>query len=329
MKKIIIIRPESAEGSPVYERSNSFSDYFKRKGFHVNTIASPDGILDLLKLIITIVRCNPAYVFITMPPFRNWSIFLLPFAKIILDLRDGWSIAIESGYGGVFEPNKKKAKLAKFIEYFAIKKSFATITCTPGLVQYLNSLSKKKIYLVRNGLSQDDYLMAQNLFVNKSFSSNENIRRFICAGKFSEYGKDKVKKILSIINERYGDKKCLIQLIGSDVNENKWIAEYLTEKQLLNIDVEILGRLSKYEMYNVMHNAFCAITIIRDPDYDFGTKIYDYLALELKYLDYFDDSNNFQDYFYQYSDKYHGEREVIQIVREKILEESDFNSIIV
>jgi hypothetical protein len=46
-----------------------------------------------------------------------------------------------------------------------------------------------------------------------------------------------------------------------------------------------------------MLNADFGLTIIRDPSYEFGTKIYDYIALGLPVVNYFDTANNFTRYF--------------------------------
>lgn len=327
---MLIVRPQGPIGSPVYDRSNAFYNYFKGSDLNVEIVDSPDNVIGLIKLIKSIFFNRPTYLFITMPPFRNWSLCFLPFVKTILDIRDGWSIAMRSGYGGLVEPNSKKASLARLIEYLAIKSSYATITCTPGLKKYLSALTNKEIYLVRNGISKYDFDITKKYTSSKiikdKIAGHNPIRSFVCAGKFSEYGRDKVRRVISVINQRYGDTKCFIQLIGSDINENKWIIDYLNEFNFSNISIQFYERMDKEKMYRLMSDAFCAITIIRDPEYDFGTKIYDYLGLGIKYLDYFDNGNEFSLYFYQYSDLHRSAIDKpITIVREDILEESDFN----
>jgi len=330
MKKILIVRPVGSSGSPVYERSNSFSKYFEDCGLGVDVENTPDNFLSLLKLIKLIIINKPDYLFITMPPFRNWSLCLLPFIKVILDIRDGWSISMKGGYGGLVKPNSKKAFVARCIEYIAIKRSYATVTCTPGLKNYYSKLAKKKIYLVRNGISDHDFKIAQRYRRLTNVMDKERarpLREFVCAGKFSEYGKDKVKKVLSVINERYGQNKCIIHLIGSDIYENNWISEYIERNDFKNLSVKFSGRMDKDSMYKLMSDSFCAVTIIRDPSYDFGTKIYDYLALNLKYLDYFEEDNEYNSYFAEYSDLNNSEIKMpITIIREDILSESDFNT---
>ncbi|MFM5676228.1 hypothetical protein ACET57_04105 [Aeromonas veronii] len=335
MKKLLIIRPKCQAGSPVYERTACFNEFFKESNFDVDVETSPSNIVELFVLIKKIYKTKTDYLFVTMPPFRNWSLCFLPFVKTVLDIRDGWSIAIKDGYGGLAKPNKIKAFIARCIEKISIRHSYATITCTPGLQRHLNQLSKNKIFLVRNGISRHDYELAKKIIIERNkkleFVPASDFIKFVCAGKFSEYGKDKVYKIIDVINQRYLDRQCILQLIGCDRHDNKWVCEYVEKEKKSNIiKVEILPRLDKLDLYKLMSEAFCAITVIRDPSYDFGTKIYDYLALELKYLDYFDSDNEFNSFFSAYSDlnnKLNGSE--ILIVREEILRKSDFIKFII
>ncbi len=50
------------------------------------------------------------------------------------------------------------------------------------------------------------------------------------------------------------------------------------------------------------------IALIRDPDYDFGTNVFDYIALGLPVLNYFSKPNPFTDYFDCYLDVPFGEK---------------------
>lgn len=302
-KKILLIKPLSNPGAPAYERFASFHKFFQELGFEVLTSACPSDLLSKFLVVLKIVRFRPNYVFVTMPPFRNWYLFFIPFVKVILDIRDGWSIAMLSGYGGKSKPSKLKSKLARFIEYVSIKRSFFAITCTPGLQEYLQKLTDKNIHLIRNGVSSEDLIQAKKFKAKAPLNMQANVRKFICAGKFSEYGKDKVIKVVSTIDKRYGDKCCLIQLVGCEFEDNKWLNKYLADEYLGRIKVEFIERLSKEDLYKLLSEAFCAVTIIRDPSYEFGTKIYDYIAIGLPFLNYFDnEKNSFIDFFGAWSD---------------------------
>ena len=120
---------------------------------------------------------------------------------------------------------------------------------------------------------------------------------FCCAGQFSEYGVEKVKKLCWTIINRYTDKKLKIQLIGSSKEKNLWLNEFLQEQSNGRAYLEILPRKNREELYEVMANADYGMPILRDPAYEFGTKVYDYIALGLPVINYFEKPNNFTNYF--------------------------------
>lgn len=263
-------------GSPIHLRLKAFQAYFTARGFQF-------------------VDDNPEYTFISMPPFRNFWIFLNPTTKIILDIRDGWSIAQESGYGGTTKSKSFKAKITRLIELFMIRRAHKTITCTNGLQEYLQKISGKEVLLIPNGVLDEDYDLAKKL-LNKQTKRREELV-FCCAGQFSEYGIDKVKKLCQVILQRYHNKKIKIQLIGTNKEKNNWIANYLNEASNGRANLEILPRMNRKELYSTMIKANYGMTILRDPAYDFGTKVYDYIALGLPVINYFDEPNNFTNYF--------------------------------
>lgn len=296
-KKILILKPDSQEGQPVFERTQSFIDFYVSHGVEVSVLKTPRNIYEVLKIIVFIYKMGIKNVFITMPPFRNWVLFLLPYINIILDIRDGWSIAIKSGYGGIVKPNKIKYFISRYIEKMAIKRSCLTITCTPGLQNYLRKLSDNNIVLITNGYSKKNHEII-NILKNEQLSTKDNaIDVAVCAGKFSEYGTDKVKKILYKISTYDENKKTIIKLIGTDRISNDWINEWLRDDKINNIELEILPRMNREEMYKNILEADYGIAVIRDPNYDFGTKVFDYILCDIPIFDYFDEPNNFTDYF--------------------------------
>lgn len=63
------------------------------------------------------------------------------------------------------------------------------------------------------------------------------------------------------------------------------------------------------------------MTILRDPSYDFGTKVYDYIALGLPVVNYFCEPNSFTDYFDVYLDvPFNNEAVAPEIRRSKLIE---------
>lgn len=292
MKKILILKPKSQEGQPSFERTQAFTDFYKSCGVEVLVLQTPENIYEIFKIIAFVYRMEIKNLFITMPPFRNWILFLLPHINIVLDIRDGWSIAMKSGYGGIVKPNKTKYLMARYIEKIAIKRSCLTITCTVGLHDYLNGLSNEDILLITNGYGKKSYEIVKNLKNELSPAKGDNTDIAVCAGQFSEYGKDKVKKILHKIN-----KKTIIKLIGTNAQRNSWIYGWLKENNISNIEIAMLPRMDHKQMYKEILNATYGIAVIRDPDYDFGTKVFDYILCGIPVFDYFDEPNKFTDYF--------------------------------
>lgn len=282
MKKISFLNEYIKLGQPVHSRLAAFQAYFSYKGFEVND-ASNTG-------------CR--YVFYSMPPFRGFSVFFQSKRKVILDIRDGWSIAQASGYGGNSPPKPFKAFITKQVEKFIIKRSYVAITCTTGLVRHLESVSGRKIILIPNGISEERIELIKKLKCNHNLSGkSEDILKFVCAGQFSEYGKDKVEKLLNVIAARYFEDKLVIELIGSSPEANDWTIDYFNKITAGRGVINILPRMNEEELFKQMLNADFGLTIIRDPLYDLGTKVYDYIALGMPVVNYFDVPNNFTNYF--------------------------------
>lgn len=294
MKKILFLIPNSNIGSPAFERTNAFCEFYITEGFDVYKKPYPMNFFELFSLIYTILVEKIDFIFVSQPPFKYSIIFWIPFLKKIIDYRDGWSIAIKDGYGGLVKPNKLKYKIAKLIEKFCIKNSILTITCTPGLHKYLSEISdnKKTILLIPNGISKSRYDLIKSIS-EKSVKNNSNILKFYCAGKFSEYGKGRAKKIIELIKNRYADNIIEINLIGSDYNSNKWIEELVDD----NFKFNLFDRMTKYELYHKLNDADLFLTVVRDENYELGTKVYEYIAFGKPVFNYFSEFNNFVEYF--------------------------------
>lgn len=290
MKKILFLNPNNIEGSPAFERMKAFSDFYKNKGINVEYIDYPKNILELVSMIVYIYKFGFDCLFVSQPPFKYLIIFFLPFVKKILDYRDGWSIAIKDGYGGLVDKKPLKATIAKIIEYFAMKKSDLVITCTPGLHEYLSTFCNKKLLMIPNGISKENYELITGI---SDFSINDSkALKFYCAGKFSEYGINRVKITLDCIKERY-KTDVEIHLIGCDVEANIWLESYVNEK----IKIIFYPRMGKKELYLNLNRADFFLSIVRDEKYELGTKIFEYIAFNKPVLNYFTKRNSFTEYF--------------------------------
>jgi glycosyltransferase involved in cell wall biosynthesis len=276
------------KGSPADSRLKAYKNYFHEKNHHV---------LDEKLMLSIFFKNQDCHFIVSMPPFRNFWFFFIPGVKIILDIRDGWSIAQKSGYGGNVKRKPFKSKMSRVIERFIIQRSYLSITCTPGLQEYLSKVSDRKLLLIPNGVNDEDLELIDSLKDLKIELKDSRQLVFCCAGQFSEYGKDKVRVLLQVIADRYQGKKLIIQLIGSNQKANSWVAEHFNMLTSGNGKVEILPRMGKKELFSTMLKADYGLTILRDPSYEWGTKIYDYIALGLPVVNYFDRPNGFTDYF--------------------------------
>ncbi|MBE0472059.1 MAG: hypothetical protein IBX55_21450 [Methyloprofundus sp.] len=298
MKKILILMPKgTSSGKPSFERVQAFIEFYKSQELHVVVKDQPSNFLEKIELIKLLYLNKISNIFISMPQFRNWWLFLLPAVNVILDIRDGWSIAMKSGYGGNVKPNRLKAFIASRIEKFAIKRAGLTITCTPGLQQYLEKIAGKEVVLILNSYSKSDENLVAQLKEQVKKERNTNQIVAICVGQFSEYGNDKVKVVLRKLSESYPEKKVLLKLVGADYEKNKWIEDYLAQENIENVRLDILRRMGRREMYIQILLSDIGVTIIRDPDYEFGTKVFDYILCGLPIFYYFDVSNPFSCFF--------------------------------
>lgn len=312
--------PNNKVGTPANERFTSFKNFFENNGFEIDVKNFPLSFSSQLKLLWFLFGNKSDYIFISQPPFRFWMIFLFPFLKVILDIRDGWGIAIKTGYGGNIKPNWFKYLLVSFVENIMYARSNIIITCTYGLKKYISRKTKKNVLFIPNGISLKNRLVIDSIKDKRSLDGDTLI--FSCVGQFSEYGEDKVKIIINNIAKRYLNKTSIIQVVGADENKNSWLKEYV--KNYENIEYKYISRVDKLEMYSLLKSSDFALVVIRDPDYDYGTKIFDYIACDLKVVNYFTESNEFTDYFNQYLDSkvlVENKYEIQSILREENFKE--------
>ena len=295
--KIFFRNKNNLDSHPLTARADAFKRYFFKRQFSCIDIEDL-SLHQLKKFLDSDSTKEPAYAFISMPPFRGWDIFFQSRIRVILDIRDGWSIAMKSGYGGTTTKKPAKAWVASNVERWAIRRSFICITCTNGLQQHLEKISHRPILLIPNGISDDDIELVGKYNIFRGTSKNTKYVSFACSGQFSEYGADKVKKLFKTIIERYGkDRNLLVRLVGSNAEKNAWVIPYFRDITCGTGSVEILPRMERSCLFDAIASCDYGLSIVRDPDYEFGTKIFDYIALGLPIVNYFDAPNNFTRYF--------------------------------
>jgi len=309
MKKILLLFPKNTrEGQPSFERVSAFRDFFEEQGVRVLEAEQPASLKEKWAFFKLIKKHSVKSVFISMPQFRNWWLFLLKGVNIILDIRDGWSIAMRSGYGGNVKPSKLKAWFASTIEKFAMNRAALTITCTPGLQAHLQKLTDKEVLLILNGYSKKDEEIVEKLKFEMVFEANPNEVVAICVGQFSEYGRDKAEIVIQKLSKNYLDKKVVLRLVGSNSEANSWITGFIQSNQISNVRFEILERMGREDMYKQILMADIGVTIIRDPDYEFGTKVFDYILCGKEVFNYFDSTNQFSEFFIKTKFNHHCDR---------------------
>ncbi len=298
MANLLFLEPKGIRaGQPSYERIMAFKQFYKSHGAHVQTYTTPTHLFALLQLVFFCKKNAIDYLFISMPPFRAWLLFLFLKNKVILDIRDGWSIAMQTGYGSTAKPTPFKAKLARMVERFAIKRAALSITCTPGLQTHLEKVSGKPLLLILNGVSKENFQYIQQAKESITKQNKPHTLNIICAGQFSEYGQDKVKHILQLLTIQFPQQHIKLNVLGANKAANKWIHDYIQSKGYQQISFTLWDRMPKQEMYEAIFSSDIAISLIRDPNYDFGTKVFEYILCQTPIFHYFESSNTFSTYF--------------------------------
>jgi hypothetical protein len=84
-----------------------------------------------------------------------------------------------------------------------------------------------------------------------------------------------------------------LKIIGCDFDLNSW----LYQKNYSHIRIELQERKNRDDLLRVISEADLGVNLVRNPEYDLGTKVFDYIACGIPIFNYFDHTNNFTDYF--------------------------------
>jgi hypothetical protein len=286
-------QPSAAPGN---QRMDAFKKFYSHYNIHI--INRPKNFFSYLFLFCRMFFKSNTTLWISMPPFRFWSLLLLPFTNKVLDIRDGWSIAMLCGYGNTKNPTPIKAKIARCLEILAFIMAKKVIVCTPGIQAYymsfLPTFLNKKMILIPNGFNTQ---YRATLKVIK----NSPVVRCVCAGKFSIYGADKAKTVLRKLSDRYSNKKIELILIGGERENENWIPDFLRDNGI-NIDLTIIPNMQPNELDKILPDMDLGIAIVRDPNYELGTKSFLYIAHGIPIFNYFDSPNRFTHFFSDFLD---------------------------
>lgn len=142
-------------------------------------------------------------------------------------------------------------------------------------------------------------------------TNNNDVTKYVCIGKFIEYGEEKAFKCLQLIKNKHADDSSFcIELIGT----NREKCEQLFRKLDMHEKVKWCKTLPYEEALKKAASADFGISIIRDEELDYGTKVFDYIGLGIPLFDIFEDNSNFRKYFADYISK---EKKIIPIEESK------------
>ena len=276
----------------------AFLDFFKQNEIDCDTYTIPNHFWGIIALVVFIYKNRYRNILITMPPFRKWFLVLLPKVNVIFDIRDGWSIAIRTGYGGSAASRPYRAGIALWVEKSALRFSRAFIVCTEGLETYyrdhIGDGDKNKIALIPNGYSTGSPASR----IKQLRVEDQKLIKAICVGKFAEYGSKNVEMLLDYLANKYDKNDIQVTLVGADHEQNSWTHDYIAQKKYEpRIQIKFLDRVSTEKLLHMIRESDMGIALVRDPAYEYGTKAFDYISQGIPIVNYFEEPNLYTGYF--------------------------------
>lgn len=218
--------------------------------------------------------------YLSYPPFPRLKALpglLLSRRPFVLEYRDGWAIAIATGYGGTARPNPAKAVAVRLIEEALRLRARRVVTVTPGLMRWHGEV---RTTLLPNGSELDTPAP------RRAVDRDKSTLLVVCFGKFLSYGRDNVMAALETLARRYEGQALDIHVYSGAQEETAF------EHPFANVTVTHKDPVCPASMIDFFAGYDLGLAIIRDPDYDFGTKIFDYAQAGLPVVDYFDSDND-------------------------------------
>ena len=269
-------------------RSRMLYDILKNRNHNIKLLS--DATYRMSYIFENILLKKYDKIYFSGPPFSKHLIILLisvilKKSKFIVDFRDPWSLHLKNGYG-IKKRNEFKFLIARFIEKNIYKKCNYFVVCTEGMYNEYKKIFKSsdKIKIIHNG--HDLSLAAINKFdlKNKKYGQNIDI---ICCGKFASYNIDKAKSFIEILG--HSNHQFKLRFIGTD-NITKNLFQVISYK---NINVEFKEQESYQYCINSIKKSDVGILLLRNEEFEYGTKIFDYIAVGTPIFDLFDHNKNF------------------------------------
>ena len=278
MKDVLMIS-YSIGGGVAGLRSKALIDFLNKKGVNVKAISCDSKLLNwYLRIFLSILLGKEKIVYFSCGPFI-YSIFFIILAKIlfkkvIVDFRDPWSSNILNNYGKFGKVNNFKYNIVVFLEKIIYFLSTNFIVCTEGMYLEYGKIFKKndKIILILNGYSFD------SINIIPKDKKNKEIIKFVCIGKFAEYSEVKAENIFNDIKNKV-KTPFSIDFIGSNYTIN---AKVLKKCGILQYS---FFHEKKDYPDAIKFTSLCdvGLLILRDENIEYGTKIFDYIGLEMPF----------------------------------------------
>jgi glycosyltransferase involved in cell wall biosynthesis len=284
--------------SEVLEERGNELDIITKKTFGKK--AQKNKLLWGMRVFTYLMRADYDSLYISCGPFWHLRFVILACLlrkkKFIVDFRDPWSVNLRSGYGGS-KPIAKDSvvKRAEFWEKIIYKHCERMWTVTEGMKDSYKPLlgDGDKITVVINGHNIEiDELPKEQL------SSEHNATKYVCMGKFAEYGMNKAEHALKTLKDTYenSDQQYILEFIGS----NEELIKPMVEKLEMTENVRFIPRLPYKEAIERAANADIGFCILRDETIEHGTKTFDYIGLGLPIFDCFQKDSHFHSFFAPY-----------------------------
>ncbi len=238
------------------------------------------------------ISCGPFNYLLTAVVSAKWNR-----KKIIIDFRDPWSFNLNTKvplFSLVGIKRIMVKQYIKFIERIVYLLCDRFIVCTEGMAGLYRELfsDSKKIEIVMNGydFNPNNYLENQK--------KKDGVETFLCIGKFFRYSEPDAISVIDKIESRVGVFCEQANLIFYS-EERDEIEKYFSNNKK-NISYSIYERVPYASVLEAVASCDCGVIVIRSEDFDYGTKIFDFLGMGVPVLDIFNHGKAFYKKFSEY-----------------------------